>query len=358
MTLQERQVLQMIEAEPLLEHEEIAKRLEMSTEEVDGIVDALLSTGDIAGKGYVLKNQTYAVVVGGINVDICGKSFAPPVASDSNPGAVSMSLGGVGRNIAHNIALMGVDVRMLSAYGDDMNGDRVASACSKIGIDLSRAQRVAGGTTSTYLYITDEKGEMVLAINDMAICEKITPQYLEENLDLLQNAQVVVADANLSQEALAFLAENLTVPFFIDPVSTVKAVKIAPILSKVHTLKPNKIEAELLSGVKINSPEDAEKAAKALLKKGLRRVFISMGAEGVFAATEKEQLWQGILPGKMVNTTGCGDAFMAALVWAYLEGMDLRTTAKAGLAAGAVAMESEETISPLMSADLLRERMG
>jgi pseudouridine kinase len=83
-----------------------------------------------------------------------------------------------------------------------------------------------------------------------------------------------------------------------------------------------------------------------------------MGAKGVFAATAKESLWHGIFPGKMVNTTGCGDAFMGALVWAYLEGMNLEDTAKAGLAAGSIAMESNETINPLMCAELLKKRMN
>ena len=144
----------------------------------------------------------------------------------------------------------------------------------------------------------------------------------------------------------------------MDTVSTAKAEKVRGILSKIHTLKPNRIEAELLSGVKIENEEDAEKAAKALIEKGVRRVFISMGANGVFAATAKESTWHGIIPGKMVNTTGCGDSFMAALVWAYLEGLNLEDTAAAGLAAGSIAMESTETINPLMSAETLRKRMN
>lgn len=357
MTQRERQILQLIEANPMIQQQEIADKLGITRSSVAVHISNLTKKGCIAGKGYVLRTGSYVVVVGGVNVDICGKSFASLVGADSNPGTVSTSLGGVGRNIAHNMTFMGLDVRLLSAYGDDINGERVAASCSELGIDLSQALRVPGATTSTYLYITDDEGEMALAVSDMEVCKKITPQYLSAHMPLLQNAQVVVADANIPEESLKFLADNLFVPLFVDPVSTIKAQKIKDILPKIHTLKPNKLEAELLSGVEINSKEDAEKAAAALIEKGIRRVFISMGADGVLAATAKESVWHPIFPGRMVNTTGCGDSFMAALVWAYLEGLGLEETAAAGLAAGSITMESEETINPLMSAEVLRKRM-
>lgn len=357
MTQRERQILQLIESDPLISQQDIAKKLGITRSSVAVHISNLIKKGCIAGRGYVLRSGSYTVVVGGVNVDIGGRSFAPLVAADSNPGRVSTALGGVGRNIAHNLALLGTDVHLLSAYGDDANGERVAASCSELGIDLSHALRVAGGTTSTYLYLTDEHGEMALALSDMEICKKITPAYLSAQLPLLQNAQVVVADTNLSEESLAFLAENCTVPLFIDPVSTVKAKKIAPILGKIHTLKPNRLEAELLSGVPIRTNADLDKAADALMAQGLHRLFISLGADGVYAAMGDERIILPNLPGNMVNTTGCGDAFMSALVWAYLEGMDLRTTALAGLAAGSIAMESNLTINPAMSASAVKMRM-
>ena len=358
MTQRERQILQLIESNPMISQQELAETLGITRSSVAVHVSNLMSKGYVAGRGYVLRSGSYAVVVGGVNVDIGGKSFAPLVAEDSNPGTVSTSLGGVGRNIAHNLSLMGTDVRMLTAYGDDVHGQKVAASCSELGIDVSHARRITGGTTSTYLYLTDEKGEMALAVSDMEICKKITPTYLAGNLSLLQNAQVVVADTNIPEETLIYLAENCTAPLFCDPVSTVKAEKLRPILHKLHTLKPNKLEAELLSGVKIETIEDVEKAADKLLEMGVHRLFISLGADGIYAAMGKDRLHLPNLPGRMVNTTGCGDAAMAAIAWAYLEGMDLKQTALAALAAGAIAMESEETINPAMSATALRNRIG
>ena len=358
MTQRERQILQLIEADPMISQQQIADELGITRSSVAVHISNLIKKGCIAGKGYVLRTGSYVAVVGGVNVDIGGRSFAPLVEADSNPGSVSISLGGVGRNIAHNMALMGLEVRMLTALGEDLNGQRVAASCSELGIDMSNALRIAGGTTSTYLYLTDPEGEMALAVSDMEICKRITPAYLAANLGLLNNAQAVVADTNIPEESLLYLAENLTVPLFVDTVSTKKAEKIRPILHKIHTLKPNRLEAELLSGVKIESPADVAKAADKLTELGLHRMFISMGADGVYAAMGENRAKLSNIPGNMVNTTGCGDAFMAALVWAYLQGSDLEQTALAGLAAGSIAMESGETINPAMSAEALKARMN
>ena len=357
MTQRERQILQLIEKDPMIAQQALADALGITRSSVAVHISNLTKKGLIAGKGYVLRSGSYAVVVGGVNVDIGGKSFAPLVGADSNPGTVQISLGGVGRNIAHNLSLLGTDVRMLTAFGDDVHGQRVAASCSELGIDVSHACRVTGGTTSTYLYLTDEKGEMALAVSDMEICKKITPAYLAANLSLLQNAQLVIADCNIPQESLIYLAENCAAPLFCDPVSTVKAEKLRPVLSKIHTLKPNRMEAELLSGVKIKTLDDVKKAADKLLELGVHRLLISLGSDGIYAAMEDQRLHLQNLPGRMVNTTGCGDAVMAAIGWAYLEGMDLRETALAGLAAGAIAMESDETINPALSATAIKDRM-
>ncbi len=357
MTQRERQILTLIETDPMISQQALADSLGITRSSVAVHISNLLKKGYIAGKGYVLRGGSYAVVVGGVNMDIGGHSLGKLVPADSNPGRVNLSLGGVGRNIAHNLSLLGTDVRLLTAYGDDVYGQRIAASCSELGIDVSHALRVPGAATSTYLYIADNTGEMAVALSDMAVCEKITPGYLAANLPLLQNAQVVVADTNIPQESLIYLAENCQTPLFCDPVSTAKAAKLLPLLGKIHTLKPNRLEAELLSGVAIHSREDAQSAAKALLQNGVHRVFLSMGADGVLAAMGEELLWLPNLPGNMVNTTGCGDAFMAALVWAYLEGTSLKDTALAGLAAAAIAMEASQTINPAMSATALKNRM-
>lgn len=358
MTQRERQILQWIEANPMISQEHLAEKAGITRSSVAVHISNLMKKGYIAGKGYVLRSGSYAVVVGGVNIDIGGRAFAPLVAKDSNPGRVSTSLGGVGRNIAHNLSLLGVDVRFLTAFGDDIYAQRIAASCGELGIDISHAMQIPGGTTPTYLFLNDTDGDMALAISDMEICERISPAYFAANLNVLNNAQLVIADTNIPCESLSYLAEHCTAPLFVDPVSTAKAAKVKPILGKLHTLKPNRIEAELLSGVKITDDESLREAARVLLATGLRRVFISLGTDGVLAADHNEMLLQPCYPAKMRNATGAGDAFMAALAWAYLEGTNLEGSASAAAAAASIAIEGSETINPAMSADAVRKKIN
>ena len=354
MTQRERQILRWIEEDPMITQQELAERAGITRSSAAVHVSNLMKKGHIAGRGYILRTAPYAVVVGGANMDIGGRSMGPLVPRDSNPGQVRMSLGGVGRNIAHNLALLGVEVRLLTAFGDDVSAQKLAASCGELGIDISQALQVPNGATSTYLYLAGPDGDMELAVSDMEIYDHLTPAFLQSRSALLSNAQLVVTDTNIPEASLQWLAENCRVPLFADPVSTAKAEKLRPILGKLHTLKPNRLEAELLSGVAITDISSARRAAQALLDTGLRRVFLSLGAGGVLAADHNSALHLPCPPAEMVNTTGCGDAFMAAIAWAYLEGTDLEATARLGLAASAIAMGSAETINPAMSAAAVR----
>ena len=358
MTQRERQILELIARNPMISQAELADSLGIARSSAAVHISNLIKKGHIVGKGYVLRSGSYAVVVGGANVDIGGRSGARLVAGDSNPGRVGLSIGGVGRNIAHNLSLLGADVRMLTAYGDDLYGQGLVEACNAAGIDMSHARLLRDEATSTYLYIADADGDMALAVSDMAICDRIDPEYLASHYALLQNARVIVCDTNIPAESLEYLTEQFSAPIFCDPVSTAKAEKLRPILGKLHTLKPNKMEAELLSGIPIRDRADVETAARALLDTGLKRVFLSLGSEGMYAATGDDSCWMENLPCSIVNTTGCGDSAMAALVWAYLEELSLTESVRAALAAGSITIESPETISQEMCEELLRQRMS
>lgn len=357
MTQREQQLLGWIRENPMISQQELADRAGITRSSVGVHISNLMKKGCITGRGYILGSEKYVVVIGGVNIDVGGAPEKKLVHGDSNPGSVRTSLGGVGRNISHNMSLMGLSVSLLTVFGDDMNAQKIIESCASLGIDVSQSPLLSGSRTSTYLFINNELGDMQLAVSDMAIYDRLTPQLLESRRKLINGAAAVVFDTNIPQSSIEYLAGSCTVPLFADPVSTAKAEKLRPVLGRLHTLKPNRIEAEMLSGVEIRGEDDMRRAAARLLDTGLERVFITLGSDGVYAADHNRGVHLPGIRGEMVNTTGCGDAFTAALVWAQLGGLSLEQSARAGLAAAAIAMESEETINSAMSESALTARM-
>ncbi len=287
------------------------------------------------------------VVIGAVNMDIGGSPAGKMVMRDSNPGVVTMKPGGVGRNIAHNLCNLGLDVALVAAIGGDVYGSAILDSCTGLGMDMSMAAVLPERRSSTYLFINDENGDMQLAVSDMDIARCIDPEYLSKHMAEINKAEAVVLDANLTEETIAFVVKNCTAPIYADPVSTVKAMRLKNSLHGIYALKPNEIEALRLTG-----EEDVEKAAKALLKMGLKRVFISMGQDGMLAADESEVLRLPCLKANVVCTTGAGDAAMAAIVRAGVTGLSLYDTAMLSMKAGALTTQCVEANHPELSAIL------
>ena len=281
-----------------------------------------------------------AVVFGGINMDIWGRPAQSLLARDSNPGTVTMRPGGVGRNIAHNLRLLGLEVSLVAPIGGDVYASAVVDSCQALGIDLGYAPVFKDMRSSTYLYITDETGDMELAVSDMELCSALTPELVAPILPRLQ-AGAVVVDANLPPETIAYICDYCPVPVYADPVSTVKAMKLQPVLHRLAAIKPNALEATCLTG-----ENDPEQAALALVDRGVQRVFISLGAQGMIAADRQELLRLPGLATQVVNSTGAGDAATAAIVLAGIRGMGLRDAALLAQKAGAVTCRSESANAP------------
>lgn len=277
-------------------------------------------------------------VIGGANMDVGGSPAAALRLRDSNPGAVRLRPGGVGRNIAHDLRLLGMEVSLVTALGDDVFGAALRQSCEALGVDLSMTLTVPGARSSSYLYVSDGAGDTLVGIADMDVTERLTPEALLPLLPRINASDAVVIDANLSAETIGFLAEACTAPLIADPVSTTKAPRLLAALPQLTAIKPNALEAAALTG-----EDDPERAARALLRAGVRRVFISLGAGGMLAAEGEKLLHLPSSPCRAVNTNGAGDAATAAVVWAGVRGLDLAETARAALSAGAQAAVCAET---------------
>jgi len=288
------------------------------------------------------------IVIGAVNMDICGKSAKSLIARDSNPGSVSMSVGGVGHNIAVNLKNLGLEVSLVAAIGGDIYGESLLKSCLDDGLDMSLACHVPEGRSSSYLYINDERGDLALAVCDTDIAESINPDYLRRHLDKINAADALVIDGNLPETTLNWIGENVTAPLYADPVSVTKSERIKAILPRLTAIKPNDLEAMHMTG-----EDTPEKAACALLKTGVKRVFISLGEKGILAAEGDRLVTAPCRVTELINTAGAGDAATAAIVWAGIRGLSLEETAKAANRAAASAIACNSPINPALSEALL-----
>ena len=306
------------------------------------------------------ESEIYVAVIGAANIDIGGSPFNPLIPADSNPGRISINYGGVARNIAHNLCLLGVPVKFITAIGGDVLGAEMINHCESLGMDTSFTLKIPNENSSMYLYINEDSGDMNVAIDQMTICSKITPEYIESLSDVINGAAAVVMDANLSTEAIAALKKICKVPIYADPVSTALAERIKPELEGIDTIKPNRLEAEYLTGMTIKTEADYKAAADAMLNMGVRRVFMSMGPEGMIAADKNNMYIVGEHPADVVCTTGAGDSAMAAIVWAstlIADGSSLVTASKAANAVAAMTVATQETINSDISHQAAYDRM-
>lgn len=271
-------------------------------------------------------------VIGGANVDITAQSKNQFIARDSNPGTVRLSFGGVGRNIAHNLALLGDEVCFVTRFGGDAFGQMLQVSCREIGMDISLCETCPTFPSACFASINDSNGEMLGGVADMVVTESISKDWLAERIDAINKADAVVADTNLLPETLAWLIDHVTVPLYIDAVSGPKAVRLAEALDlseskRLYTFKCNALEARTLSGVT-----------------HFTRRYITRGAEGLEVTADGRTSLFPALPCTVRNATGGGDALLAGIVHAGPKA-SVEEAARIGLMCARCAVEADEAVN-------------
>ncbi len=297
-------------------------------------------------------------IIGGINIDIEGKPDGPLKYEDSNPGKISISYGGVGRNITENAARMGGDVAMISVIGGDQMGAGAKEHLASLCVDVSRIETREDATSAIYLSILNDKNDMELAISDMDVVKYIFPEMLEKNKDLILSSKVIALDGNLQRETLRYAAERFTeTPIFFDPVSTPKAVRASEIIGKLTCIKPNVMEAEALSGIKIETEDDLKKTGTWFIEKGVKMVFITLNKDGVYYKDAEEEGFIRPNAVRIESATGAGDSFSAAILMGMAEGLSVKDIARYGMAAAQITMESSQAVNEDMTREEIERRI-
>jgi len=259
-------------------------------------------------------------VIGAANVDIMSKSAVKIIHGDSNPAEVSLGAGGVALNIAVNLSRLGAKVDFITAVGADPLGDYLQKVCVSRGINVQQWIVRENVSTGVYSAALDIDGELYAAFNAMAVVESINAGDLYKLEETILAADLLVADTNLTDDALSAIFElRGGNPIMVDAVSVAKAPRISGLLSKISILKLNRAEAQELTDITLDSGEKVRLACAGLVSRGVKRVFITLGPDGACAADANGAEFIDAEPVAVQNVTGAGDAFATGVALRFRE---------------------------------------
>ena len=359
MTSREKEVLKIIKENPLISQQQLAEQLKINRSSVAVHIGNLMKKGYIRGKGYIVEEEKKALIIGGSNIDLEGSPYEELKFYDSNPGRIETSQGGVGRNIADNLARLSVPVRFLTALGEDFYGEKIFKECQRKGIDMDHVLRSENYPTSMYLSLMDENHDMKAVISQMDILGLMTSEWLEKKKQLFKDASMICIDANLTKETVEYIVKEAgDTAVFADPVSASKIKVFENVLEKIHTFKPNRREAEVLLGMTLDNMEQVREAGKRFMAKGVKQVYISLGQNGVYTRNKDTEVHIKGKPQKLKSTTGAGDAFMAGAIYGYLQKLSLEEGLNFAMGAAFATISSEHTIAPNFSSEEIKKHLA
>ncbi|WP_310964759.1 carbohydrate kinase [Nocardioides terrisoli] len=350
MTDREQQIVALLRQDPMISSAAIADRLGTTRGSVNVHLSNLGKKGVVLGRGYILGESPGVVVIGGANVDVLARSTARALAGTSNPGRASLTPGGVGRNVAENLARLGTRTQLVTAIGRDPMGDNLLAQTAAAGVRLDHVHRT-DQPTGTYTAVLDTDGELIVAVSDMGATAELGPDCVNAARDLIASAALLVLDGNLPLPTLAHaldLATAAGVRTIFEPVSVPKARLAAPYLDvdrPLYAVTPNRDELTALTELPTRGDRQLRAAADDLHHRGVQHVWVRLGERGSMLSTEgAEPVFLPALPAALEDVTGAGDAMLGAFCHGLLDGRDPVDAARFGHAAAALTIASPHTV--------------
>ena len=305
--------------------------------------------------------EHHVLVIGAAGLDLKVRPRAVTAQpARSNPSQIRWGSGGVARNIAENLARLGVDVHFITAVGDDWWGRTLLTQLHELGINTEDVVMSVERPTASYVALYDRETRLQIAYDDMSIMQEITPGHLNRLRGLIRTTDMVCIDANLSPGALKTLfrlTAQYDVPVCADPTAALLAHRLKPYLPAITAITPDCDEAEVLLECPVDDEAAIVAAARGLVQSGVDLAVITLGAEGLYYATSEES---GRIPAfkvDLVDPTGAGDALTAAVAYGLLEGVSPEEAVRLGMAAATQTVTCRDTVCTNLSPELLYDRL-
>ena len=347
----ERGVLEAIRTHPFTTQKELAAKLNIARTTVATYVDRLQSKGYLLGRAYVLAEHPSVCCFGGATVDRTLVLRQPVILETSNPAITHQHRGGVARNVAENLALLGIESELVSVIGNDEAGTSVIEETRRQGVDTSAVATSSKWPTGSYTAVLKPDRELFIGVSDLEICAELDRALIDRCWSRIAAASLVFADANAPAESLSYLLERCRereIRLCFDTVSVPKARRLPAELNGLEILFCNVGEAREILGPEFRKAGN-EQLALALCDRGAASVVATGGSEGVWCATGGTCHFLPAHAAEVVDVNGAGDAMIAGTLCGRLMELDVTESCRIGLRAAQITTQSAERNCPELS---------
>ena len=310
----------------------------------------------------ISKCKVDVLCIGGINLDRKLKALHALHAGSSNPCVSHESAGGVARNVAENLARLGLRVKLIGQVGHDSAAQTVLAPLQALGVDTSACIVAKSGSTGSYTALLDTQGQLVLGMADMALTEALLPAHLAAMQGLF-DTRLCLVDMNLQDVSLDWLARQAHAHgkrLVILAVSEPKMSRLPQDLRGVDTLLLNHGELAALADLNDWGAETLEARFARLRARGLQRLVVTQGQRGVWCMQDNQAQGAQLLPqvpphAQIIDETGAGDALCAGLCASYLRypADTLIEHIQRALRMAVLAIQSPDTVSQAITPELI-----
>ena len=275
-------------------------------------------------------------VVGSANIDLTTFTEKFPKAGETIFGQkFDLGFGGKGANQAVASRLCGADVFMVARVGSDLFGPATIQNFKKLGIDATHVKQIEGVSSGVAPIFVEPNGQnriwVVKGANDL-----LKPADVDAAADLLKTVDCMVLQFEIPLETVYYsvsFARKNGIRCIVNPAPAQPVDMKA--LAGLGYFVPNESEAETITGMPARNVDEAKKCAEKLLSAGVKRVIITLGANGSLLASREGMEHIAAFSVKSVDSTGAGDAFIGSFAVFLGEGLPEREAVRrANLYAG------------------------
>ena len=262
------------------------------------------------------------LVIGSANADMVIRTDKAPLLGETVIGReFSVNAGGKGLNQAVAISKLGGKVSFLGLVGDDQNGRMLTDTLNDYGVNFvgKALQDISSGVALITVVGADN-----FIVLDEGANGRITPEFVVENKEIIEQADFVVLQLEIPVNAIIKICElagSSNTKVVLNPAPYRKLPK--ELYAMVDYLIPNEHEAKDITGITPNDEQSCIKAVNKLLELGVKNAIITLGDRGSVYSTENGIVFRNAEKAVAVDTTSAGDSFIGALIVRLSEGSPL-----------------------------------